>query len=142
MFGFLFLCYGLMIVVCAAVTILMTYFLLCGENYNWQWRSFFAAGTTGGYVFLNCLLYLATKIQLGGLAGVVLYVGYSALISLLFFILSGKSPPTTLLTLSAMASNSIQGLLVISPAGGLSSASTSPSKSTENGESSASKITG
>ncbi|RFU78486.1 transmembrane 9 superfamily member 1 [Trichoderma arundinaceum] len=89
MFGFLFLCYGLMIAVCGAVTILMTYFLLCAENYNWQWRSFLAAGMSGGYVFLNCLLYLVTKVKLGGLAGTVLYIGYSALISFLFFILSG-----------------------------------------------------
>lgn len=90
MFGFLFLCYGLMIAVCAAVTILMTYFLLCVENYNWQWRSFLAAGMSGGYIFLNCLLYLVTKVKLGGLAGTVLYIGYSALISFLFFILAGK----------------------------------------------------
>lgn len=89
MFGFLFLCYGLMVVVCAAVTILMTYFLLCAENYHWQWRSFLAAGMSGGYIFLNCLLYLITKVKLGGLAGIVLYMGYSALISFLFFILAG-----------------------------------------------------
>lgn len=91
MFGFLFLCYGLMIIVAAAVTILLTYFLLCAENYNWQWRSFFAAGTSGAYIFFNCLLYLITKVKLGGLAGTVLYIGYSALISMLFFILAGKS---------------------------------------------------
>lgn len=90
MFGFLFLCYGLMVVVCAAVTVLMTYFLLCAENYNWQWRSFLAAGMSGGYIFLNCLLYLITKVKLSGLAGIVLYMGYSALISFLFFILAGK----------------------------------------------------
>ncbi|KAF4974517.1 hypothetical protein FZEAL_8585 [Fusarium zealandicum] len=90
MFGFLFLCYGLMIVVCAAVTILMVYFLLCSENYNWQWRSFLAAGMSGGYIFLNCLLYLVTKVKLASLAGVVLYIGYSALISFLFFILAGS----------------------------------------------------
>ncbi|KAM0325780.1 hypothetical protein ACHAQA_007082 [Verticillium albo-atrum] len=90
MFGFLFLSYGLMIVTCAAVTILMVYFLLCAENYNWQWRSFLAAGTCGGYIFANSLLYLVTKLKLGGLAGGVLYVGYSALISFLFFILTGS----------------------------------------------------
>ncbi|KAG5753257.1 hypothetical protein H9Q69_004855 [Fusarium xylarioides] len=90
MFGFLFLCYGLMIVVCAAVTILMVYFLLCAENYNWQWRSFLAAGMSGGYIFLNCLLYLVTKVRASGLAGIVLYMGYSAIISFLFFILTGS----------------------------------------------------
>ncbi|KAJ6784206.1 hypothetical protein PWT90_01784 [Aphanocladium album] len=90
MFGFLFLCYSLMVVVCASVTILLTYFLLCSENYHWQWRSFLAAGMSGGYIFLNCLLYLVTKVKLGGFAGIVLYVGYSALISFLFFILAGS----------------------------------------------------
>ncbi|KAG6006979.1 hypothetical protein E4U21_006499 [Claviceps maximensis] len=89
MFGFLFLCYGLMVIVCAAATILMTYFLLCAENYHWQWRSFLAAGMSGGYIFLNCLLYLVTKVKLSGLAGIVLYTGYSALISFLFFVLAG-----------------------------------------------------
>lgn len=90
MFGFLFLCYGLMIVTCAAVTVLMVYFLLCAENYNWQWRAFLAAGTSAGYIFLNALIYLISKLSLGGLAGIVLYIGYSALLSFLFFILTGK----------------------------------------------------
>ncbi|KAI9672888.1 MAG: hypothetical protein M1829_004438 [Trizodia sp. TS-e1964] len=89
MFGFLFLCYGLMVMTCAAVTILMVYFLLCSENYNWHWRAFFSAGAVAGYVFLNALLYWFTTLNLSGLAGNVLYLGYSALISFLFFILTG-----------------------------------------------------
>jgi transmembrane 9 superfamily protein 2/4 len=91
MFGFLFLCYGLMIITCAAVTVLMVYFLLCSENYHWHWRAFTTAGASAGYVFANALIYWITKLQLGGLAGSVLYIGYSALISFLFFILTGKS---------------------------------------------------
>jgi len=47
------------------------------------------AGASAFYVFLNALIYLVTKLQLGGLAGTVLYIGYSALISFLFFILTG-----------------------------------------------------
>lgn len=90
MFGFLFLCYGLMIITCAAVTVLLVYYLLCAENYMWHWRAFMTAGASAGYVFLNAMLYWVTKLQLGGLAGSVLYVGYSALISFLFFILTGK----------------------------------------------------
>ncbi|KAH7031647.1 uncharacterized protein B0I36DRAFT_242980 [Microdochium trichocladiopsis] len=90
MFGFLFLCYGLMIITCAAVTVLMVYFLLCSENYHWQWRSFLAAGMSAGYIFANALIYLVSKLSLGGLSGTVLYVGYSALLSFLFFILTGS----------------------------------------------------
>lgn len=92
MFGFLFLCYGLMIITCAAVTVLMVYFLLCAENYNWQWRAFLAAGMSAGYIFANALIYLISKLSLGGLSGTVLYIGYSALLSFLFFILTGKFP--------------------------------------------------
>ena len=91
MFGFLFLCYCLMIMSCAAVTIMMTYFLLCAENYNWQWRSFLGAGMSGGYVFLYCIGYLALTAHLTGFAGIVLFLGYSLLISFTFFVLTGKS---------------------------------------------------
>ncbi|CAK7562787.1 MAG: Transmembrane 9 super member 2 [Sporothrix epigloea] len=90
MFGFLFLCYGLMIITCAAVTVLMVYFLLCAENYRWQWRAFLAAGTTSLYIFGNAIIYWISKLSIGGLAGSVLYVGYSVLISFLFFILTGS----------------------------------------------------
>ncbi|CZT01103.1 hypothetical protein WAI453_009526 [Rhynchosporium graminicola] len=90
MFGFLFLCYGLMVITCAAVTVLMVYFLLCSENYHWHWRAFLTAGASAFYVFMNALLYWLTKLSLSGLAGSVLYIGYSALISFLFFILTGS----------------------------------------------------
>ena len=90
MFGFLFICYGLMVMTCATVTILMVYFLLCSENYHWHWRAFFTAGASAGYVFLNALIYWASKLKLGGFTSNVLYLGYSVLISFLFFILTGK----------------------------------------------------
>lgn len=90
MFGFLFLCYTLMIITTAAVTVLMVYHLLCAENYNWHWRAFLSSGMTAGYVFLTMILYWLYNIKLGGLAGSVLYLGYSALISFLIFILTGK----------------------------------------------------
>ena len=90
MFGFLFICYGLMIITSACTTILLVYFLLCAEDYRWQWRAFLGAGMTGGYVFLNALGFWATRISFGGLTGAVLYVGYSALVSFLVFVLTGK----------------------------------------------------
>lgn len=90
MFGFLFLCYGIMIITCAAVTILLVYFLLCAENYHWQWRSFCTAGASAGYVFANAILYWISKLSFGSVVSAVLYIGYTALISFLFFILTGK----------------------------------------------------
>ncbi|CAG8029529.1 unnamed protein product [Penicillium olsonii] len=93
MFGFLFLCYGLMIITSAATTVLLVYFLLCAENYRWHWRAFAGAGMTGGYVFVNALIFWATRVSFGGLTGAVLYVGYSALISFIVFILTDVPPP-------------------------------------------------
>jgi transmembrane 9 superfamily member 2/4 len=94
MFGFLFICYGLMVLTSACTTIMLVYFLLCAEDYRWQWRAFAGAGMTGGYVFLNALGFWATRISFGGLTGAVLYVGYSALIGFMVFLLSGEWFPT------------------------------------------------
>ncbi|KAA8570509.1 hypothetical protein EYC84_002778 [Monilinia fructicola] len=59
MFGFLFLCYGLMIITCAAVTVLMIYFLLCSENYHWHWRAFMTAGASAG-ALISFLFFILT----------------------------------------------------------------------------------
>jgi transmembrane 9 superfamily member 2/4 len=98
MFGFLFICYGLMLLTSACTTVLLVYFMLCAEDYRWQWRAFIGAGMTGGYVFLNALGFWAMKISFGGLTGTVLYIGYSALIGFLVFLLSGKFRPCIIYT--------------------------------------------
>lgn len=90
MFGFLFVCYGVMILTSACTTILLVYFLLCAEDYRWQWRAFLGSGMTGGYVFVIALWFWLTRISFGGLTGAILYVGYSALIGFLVFILTGS----------------------------------------------------
>lgn len=89
MFGFLFLSFGLLIVTSAAVTILMIYFLLCAENYHWQWRAFASSGASAGYVFAYSLLYWARMLSFSSFTGGLLYLGYSLLISFLWFLLSG-----------------------------------------------------
>ncbi|KAK9450667.1 uncharacterized protein V1518DRAFT_411387 [Limtongia smithiae] len=89
MFGFLFVCYAIMIITCATVTVLMVYFLLCAENYHWQWRSVFTSGACSVFVFLNAMLYWISKLQLSSFVGGVLYFGYSLLIAILVFVLTG-----------------------------------------------------
>lgn len=91
MFGFLFLCYGIMIITCAAVTIMFVYYLLCAENYRWQWRAFNSAGAGAGYVLLFSIIYAVSKFKFGGITSVILYLGYSSLLSFLFYIMTGKS---------------------------------------------------
>jgi transmembrane 9 superfamily protein 2/4 len=91
MFGFLFLSFGLLVVTSAAVTIMMIYFILCAENYHWQWRAFASSGASAGYVFTYSLLYWARMLSFSSLTGGLLYLGYSALISFLWFVMTGKS---------------------------------------------------
>lgn len=88
--GFLFLVFGVLLLTCSQVTILMCYFHLCNEDYHWSWRAFLTAGACGFYVFLYSILYYLTKLDIGSFSGTVLYLGYSAIISLLMTVLTGK----------------------------------------------------
>ena len=91
MFGFLFLCYGIMIITSATVTIMFVYYLLCSENYRWQWRAFASAGASAGFVFAFALIYWIFRLRFSGLTSIMLFVGYSSLLSFLCFVLTGKS---------------------------------------------------
>lgn len=87
MFGFLFFCFLLMLITCMLVTLSLIYFSLCNENYKWQWKSFFVSSGISVYVFLHAIIL--SKLNLGGLTSVVLYVGYSLLIAGLVGIMCG-----------------------------------------------------
>lgn len=89
MFGFLFLCYGLMVITSAAVTIIIIYFVLCAENYHWQWRAFACSGASAGYVFAYSFIFWAQSISFSTWTGGLLFLTYSTLISFLWFILTG-----------------------------------------------------
>lgn len=89
MFGFLLFAFLLLTFTTALVTILTTYHSLCLENWKWQWRSFVIGGCgCAVYVFIHSILF--TKFKLGGFATVILYLGYSALISVLCCVVTGS----------------------------------------------------
>lgn len=79
MFGFLFFCFILMLITCMLVTMLLIYFSLCNENYHWQWKSFFVSGGISIYVFLHAIAL--SKLNLGGITSIILYLGYSFVIA-------------------------------------------------------------
>ncbi|SCU90365.1 LADA_0F03554g1_1 [Lachancea dasiensis] len=88
MFGFLFVSFLLLTLTTSLVTVLLTYYSLCLENWKWQWRGFFIGGAgCASYIFIHSILF--TKFRLGGLTTIVLYLGYSLLISLLSCIITG-----------------------------------------------------
>ncbi|CEP63277.1 Tmn2p LALA0_S07e06458g [Lachancea lanzarotensis] len=88
MFGFLFVSFLLLTLTTSLVTVMLTYYSLCLENWKWQWRGFWIGGIgCATYMFVHSILF--TKFRLGGLTTIVLYLGYSLLISLLSCLITG-----------------------------------------------------
>lgn len=90
LFGFLFVVLLILIVTCAEISMVMTYFQLTNEDYRWWWRSFLTSAFSGVYVFIYSLIYLATKLNIIGFVPTVLYIGYMALAAFSFFLLTGS----------------------------------------------------
>ncbi|XP_050389902.1 transmembrane 9 superfamily member 2 [Patella vulgata] len=89
MFGFLLLVFLILIVTCSEATILLCYFHLCAEDYHWWWRSYLTSGFTTVYFFIYCIHFFVSKLEMSGAASTFLYFGYTAIIVILFFLLTG-----------------------------------------------------
>ena len=63
LFGFLFTVYGILFISCCQISIVVTYFLLCAENYRWWWNSFTVGGGSGLYVLAYSVFYYYTKVS-------------------------------------------------------------------------------
>ncbi|KAJ1863344.1 Transmembrane 9 super member 2 [Coemansia sp. RSA 2703] len=90
-FGFLFLVFIILILTTAEVTVLLTYFHLCAEDYRWHWRSVYTAGASAFYVFLYGVLFYFSRLQLASYASLIIYFGWMIIVCLLFFILTGAT---------------------------------------------------
>ncbi|KAI8822525.1 uncharacterized protein EV422DRAFT_613751 [Fimicolochytrium jonesii] len=88
-FGFLFLVFVILVLTCSQVTVLMCYFHLCSEDYRWWWRAFLTSGASALYVFLYGLLYYYTRLTIADVPSTILYFGYTSIMSILFFLLTG-----------------------------------------------------
>merc|ERR1712078_547210 len=77
-FGFLMLVLVILVITCAEITVVMCYFQLCAEDYNWWWRSFLTSGSSAGYMFAYSVFYFYTKLEIT-----------KAVSALLFFLLTG-----------------------------------------------------
>ena len=88
-FGFLLLVFMILIITCAEITVLCTYFQLCSEDYHWWWRSFCNGGATAIYVFMYSFVYFK-QLEASSLATYMLYFGYMGLASLALFMLMGS----------------------------------------------------
>lgn len=89
LFGFLFIVFLILVLTCAEITIVMCYFQLCSEDYHWWWRAFLTSGASAFYVFCYSIFYFFTKLQITKFVSAVVYFGYTFIMSLEFFLLSG-----------------------------------------------------
>lgn len=88
-FGFLLIVFIILIVACAEISIVLTYFQLCGEDYNWWWRSMLNSGSSAFYLFVYSVYYFFTRLEVVGFTPGLLYFGYMFLLSTAFFLLTG-----------------------------------------------------
>lgn len=90
LFGFLFLVFIILIIACSQIAIVMVYFQLCTEDYHWWWRSFIVSGGSAVYVFLYSLFYFHTQLSITAFVPTILYFGYTIIIVITFWILTGS----------------------------------------------------
>lgn len=89
LFGFLFLCYIVLALTSAEVSILMSYILLCKEDYRWWWNSFSVAGISGVYLFGYSVIYFWTELGITRFSSLVIYFGYMGLMSVGYGLITG-----------------------------------------------------
>jgi len=89
MFGFLFLVTLILVITCSETTILLCYFHLAAEDYRWWWRSYLTSGCTALYFFVYSINFYFTKLQMEGMASMVLYFGYTSIMFVFVFVFTG-----------------------------------------------------
>ncbi|KAM0835470.1 hypothetical protein ACQ4PT_062911 [Festuca glaucescens] len=89
-FGFLFIVMLLLVIVCAEVSLVLTYMHLCVEDWKWWWKSFFSSGSVAIYIFLYSIDYLVFDLKsLSGPVSATLYLGYSLFMVIAIMLATG-----------------------------------------------------
>lgn len=88
-FGFLTVVSIVNIVTVIEVTIVATYIQLCAENYNWWWQSIFIGGGSAFWVFVYCIWFYFTKLNIQGFISGMLFFSYSLLACSVYGLLTG-----------------------------------------------------
>ncbi|KAF9183293.1 hypothetical protein BGZ51_003942 [Haplosporangium sp. Z 767] len=91
MFGFLSLVFVILLITCVEMTIVMIYFQLCDEDYNWWWRSFFASSFSGVYIFVYSLIYFMKQLSIDHFVPALIYFANSLMICIVYGLLTGTT---------------------------------------------------
>ena len=88
-YGFLVMVFGILLITCAEITIVIVYFQLCTEDYRWWWRSFFTGGCVAMYVWIYSLYYFYTQLDMMLFVSGVVYFAYMSIGCLAIFMITG-----------------------------------------------------
>ncbi|KAL3778053.1 LOW QUALITY PROTEIN: hypothetical protein ACHAW5_011124 [Stephanodiscus triporus] len=89
-FGFTLAVYIILLITCAEITVLLTYYQLCAENHRWWWFSFFTAGGTAFCTYGYSLIWFRSLEASKMLITYLLYFGYMFLICTAIFLVTGS----------------------------------------------------
>ncbi|KAG0005771.1 hypothetical protein BGZ65_010158 [Modicella reniformis] len=91
MFGFLSLVFVILLVTCVEVSIVVTYFQLCDEDYNWWWRSFMVPSFSAVYIFLYSMVYFTKQLSIDHFVPGLIYFTNSLMICIVYGLLTGTT---------------------------------------------------
>jgi transmembrane 9 superfamily protein 2/4 len=89
LFGFLALVAVILVITCAEIAIVVTYFQLVSGDYNWWWRSFLTPASSAAYLMLYAVVFFQNNMSVEGFVPGLLYMGYMGLVAWAFFLLTG-----------------------------------------------------
>jgi transmembrane 9 superfamily protein 1 len=89
LWGVLLLVLFILIAVTVCISVTLTYFMLNSEDYRWWWRSIFAAGFIGVFVFAYSLFYYHVRSNMSGTLQTVQFFCYTSLVCYIFFLTLG-----------------------------------------------------
>ncbi|KAF9296789.1 Transmembrane 9 super member 4 [Linnemannia elongata] len=91
MFGFLSLVFAILLVTCVEISIIVVYFQLCGEDYNWWWRSFFASSFSSFYIFLYSMVFFTKQLSIDHFVPGLIYFTNTVMICIIYGLLTGTT---------------------------------------------------
>ncbi|CAO3567999.1 unnamed protein product [Mortierella alpina] len=91
MFGILGLVFVILLITCVEISIIVVYFQLCDEDYNWWWRSFFVSSFSAVYVFLYSMVYFMKQLSIDDFVPALSYFTNSLMICIVYGLLTGTT---------------------------------------------------
>jgi transmembrane 9 superfamily protein 2/4 len=89
LFGFLLLCFLLLLVVSGEISVLAVYVTLCRDEYRWWWISFLVPASSSVYMLIYAWYYYKFQLDLISFTSTVMYFGYMTLGCIVFGLITG-----------------------------------------------------